>query len=60
MLSNRIASARQATGLTTRELGELAGVSAMSISKYENAKAVPTSEVLLRREDRVLLPPEIG
>ncbi|MEX0900341.1 MAG: XRE family transcriptional regulator [Gammaproteobacteria bacterium] len=48
MLSERIAVARRAAGLTTRQLGEAAGVSAMSISKYENGKATPASDVLLR------------
>ncbi len=48
MISDRIAAARRAEGLSTRELGRRAGISAMSISKYENGKATPSSDVLLR------------
>lgn len=51
MISDRIAAARRAAGLSTRELAERAGVSAMSISKYENGKATPSSAVLLRMAD---------
>ncbi len=47
MISDRLQQARNAKGLTTRQLAEIAGVSAMSISKYENGQATPSSTVLL-------------
>lgn len=47
MISERLKQARKGAGLSTRALGELAGVSAMAISKYETGKSVPSSPVLL-------------
>ena len=47
MIGDRLKRARKAAGLSTRALGELAGVSAMAISKYETGKSVPSSGVLL-------------
>ncbi len=48
MISERLKQARKAAGLSTRALGEKAGISAMAISKYETGKSVPSSEVLIR------------
>ena len=47
MIGERIQQARNAMGLSTRQLGELAGVSAMAISKYESGQNTPSSNVLL-------------
>jgi len=47
MIGERIQQARNALGLSTRQLGELAGVSAMAISKYESSQNTPSSTVLL-------------
>jgi Zn-dependent peptidase ImmA (M78 family)/DNA-binding XRE family transcriptional regulator len=47
VISERLKQARKGAGLSTRALGELAGVSAMAISKYETGKSVPSSPVLL-------------
>jgi len=47
VISERLKQARKGAGLSTRTLGELAGVSAMAISKYETGKSVPSSPVLL-------------
>lgn len=47
MIGERLKQARKAAGLSTRALGEKAGVSAMSISKYETGKATPSSQVLI-------------
>ena len=47
MISERLKQARKGAGLSTRALGEKAGVSAMAISKYETGKSVPSSPVLL-------------
>lgn len=47
MIGDRLKRARKAAGLSTRALGELAGVGAMAISKYETGKSVPSSGVLL-------------
>ena len=47
MISDRIKQARNAMGLSTRQLAERVGVSAMAISKYESGQATPSSPVLL-------------
>lgn len=47
MIGERLKQARRASGMSTRALAERAGVSAMSISKYENDRAMPGSAVLL-------------
>jgi len=47
MIGERIKQARTAAGLSTRELAEKAGVSAMAISKYERGESAPSSRVLL-------------
>jgi Zn-dependent peptidase ImmA (M78 family)/DNA-binding XRE family transcriptional regulator len=47
MIGERLKQARKAAGLSTRALGEQAGISAMAISKYETGKSVPSSAVLL-------------
>ena len=48
MIGARIKQARTAAGLSLRELGDRAGVSAMAISKYERGENTPSSGVLLR------------
>ena len=48
MIGARIKMARQAAGLSLRALAEMAGVSAMAISKYERDEMAPGSDVLLR------------
>jgi Zn-dependent peptidase ImmA (M78 family)/DNA-binding XRE family transcriptional regulator len=48
MLGARIKQARQAAGLSLRELADLVGISAMAISKYERDEIKPSSDVLLR------------
>lgn len=47
MIGTRMKQAREAAGLSTRDLAEKAGVSAMAISKYERDASVPSSKVLL-------------
>ncbi len=47
MIGNRIHQARKSAGLSLRNLGEQAGISAMAISKYENNKSTPSSTVML-------------
>ncbi|MFK5949138.1 MAG: XRE family transcriptional regulator [Methylococcales bacterium] len=47
MIGERIKQAREAAGLNQRQLAELAGVSAMAISKYEREESAPSSGVLL-------------
>lgn len=47
MIGERIQRARQAAGLSLRELAEVAGVSAMAISKYEREQNTPSSNVLI-------------
>lgn len=46
-IGERIKLGRQMAGLTLRELGESAGVSAQAISKYERNLDVPGSKVLI-------------
>lgn len=48
MLGSRIRQGRVAAGLSMRELGDMAGISAMAISKYERGQMKPSSETLLR------------
>ena len=48
MIGNRMRQARESAGLSVRELARKVGVSAMAISKYENGKMAPASDVLLR------------
>lgn len=48
MLGSRIKQARKAAGLSLRELGDVVGLSAMAISKYERDQVNPSSESLLR------------
>lgn len=47
MLAQRLHQARQAKGLSLRDLAEDVGVSAMMLSKYERAESMPSSDVLL-------------
>ena len=47
MIGERIQQARKSAGLSLRALAEMAGISAMAISKYENNQSTPTSGVLL-------------
>lgn len=47
MIGARIKRARQAAGLSLRELAASCGVSAMAISKYERGEITPSSDVLL-------------
>ena len=47
MIGDRIKQARKAAGLSLRALADLAGVTAMAISKYEAGKSTPSSRVLL-------------
>jgi len=47
MIGERIQQARKASGLSMRDLAEMANISAMAISKYENNKNTPSSGVLL-------------
>ena len=47
MIGERIQQARKSAGLSLRALAEMAGISAMAISKYENNKSTPSSKVLL-------------
>lgn len=48
MIGERLKVARRAAGTSQRALAEAAGVSAMTISKYERGVATPSSAVLLR------------
>ena len=47
MIGERIQQARKSAGLSLRALADMAGISAMAISKYENNKSTPSSGVLL-------------
>lgn len=47
MIGGRIKQARSAAGLSQRDLAEMAGISAMAISKYERDETTPSSDVLL-------------
>lgn len=47
MIGDRLKRAREAAGLNQRELADLAGISAMAISKYEREESTPSSGVLL-------------
>ncbi|HGG59555.1 MAG TPA: helix-turn-helix domain-containing protein [Gammaproteobacteria bacterium] len=47
MIGQRIKQARKAAGLSMRDLAQRAKISAMSISKYENGQATPSSGVLI-------------
>ncbi|WP_370305487.1 helix-turn-helix domain-containing protein [Sinimarinibacterium flocculans] len=48
MLGQRLQQARNAAGLSLRDLADKAGVTAMAISKYERDQMKPSSDVLLR------------
>jgi len=48
LFGDRIHSARKSSGLSQRDLGYLVGVSAMSISKYENDTVKPNSQMLIK------------
>lgn len=48
MIGERIKTARKRAGLSQRDLGERANVSAMAISKYERGMDIPSSGVLIR------------
>lgn len=48
MIGERLKRARQAVGLSMRDLGAQAGLSAMAISKIETGKSTPTSGTLLK------------
>jgi len=47
-IGSRIKQARKGANVSLRKLAENLGVSAMMISKYENDKNVPNSEILMR------------
>lgn len=47
MIGERLKQARTAAGLSLRALAEQVSLSAMTISKYETGKAMPSSSVLL-------------
>lgn len=47
-IGERIRLARKAMSMSQRDLAEKAGVSAMSISKYERGENNPSSEILMR------------
>jgi Zn-dependent peptidase ImmA (M78 family)/DNA-binding XRE family transcriptional regulator len=47
MIGIRIKQARMASGFSMRELARKANISAMAISKYENNKSIPSSNVLI-------------
>jgi len=51
MIAERIRMARRAAGLSQQTLGDLAGVSKMSISKYERGEMTPGSAMLTRLAD---------
>lgn len=48
MIGERIKRARVAAGLSQREVGERAALSAMAVSKFERGLAKPTSKTLIR------------
>ncbi|PIE25399.1 MAG: transcriptional regulator [Planctomycetota bacterium] len=48
MIGERIKRARNAAGLSLRELGKRAELSATAISKFEQGKSKPTSQTLIR------------
>jgi Zn-dependent peptidase ImmA (M78 family)/DNA-binding XRE family transcriptional regulator len=48
MFSNRLQQARRASGLSLRDLGDRIGVSHAAIKKYEDGKAKPSSDILLK------------
>ena len=48
MIGERIRMARRAAGLSQQALGDKAGVSKMSISKYERSEMTPGSAMLVR------------
>ncbi len=47
-IGSRIKRARKGANVSQRDLAERVGLSAMMISKYENEKSVPDSEMLIR------------
>ena len=47
MIGDRIKQARKASGFSLRVLAEMAGVTAMAISKYENNQSTPSSGVVI-------------
>jgi len=51
MIGLRLKQAREAVGLSQRELATACGVSAMAISKYERDLSVPSSQVLMALAD---------
>jgi Zn-dependent peptidase ImmA (M78 family)/DNA-binding XRE family transcriptional regulator len=51
VFGDRLKMARKMSGLSQQKLGELAGVSKMSISKYERDLSIPKSKVLLKLSD---------
>jgi Zn-dependent peptidase ImmA (M78 family)/DNA-binding XRE family transcriptional regulator len=48
VFGDRLKMARKMIGLSQQKLGELAGVSKMSISKYERDLSIPKSKVLIK------------
>lgn len=48
MIGERLRAARRRAGLTQRELAAKAGVSAMSISRYECGRRYPSGRTLLK------------
>ena len=47
-IGNNIRKAREAKGLTTRQLGELVGVDASTVCRWENDKKTPLLRHLFR------------
>lgn len=47
-IPEKLRSAREVKGLTIRELADEIGVSHQAISKYENSKALPSAEILIK------------
>lgn len=58
VIGSRIQQARKMRGMSLREAGERAGLSAQAISKYERGLDVPTSGSLLRLSRALELPVE--
>lgn len=55
---DNLRSAREARGLTIRQLADEIEISHQAISKYENGKSIPSAEVLMRIMDIVKVPYE--
>lgn len=47
-IGERIRAARKGAGLSLRALGKMVGVSQTALSKYENGKVIPNSDMLIK------------